>query len=1673
MKKSAQRRPQHNQHQPHPPPQSHTGPAADPLPGAKPNRPPAAATAGGGGNISPIAARILNEQRQHQNQHHHRHGFSYDPSHHAVPRAPAPSPLDRSAAAGPPSPSSSSPSPSPSPPPPPGVAPSSPATSDVSPYLAPPPAVSSLQEHQYDGGGGGGGAVARLAPTPPTISRLSLVPAPAPASPREEQLVTHGFVTHGSSGPGSPIAGIASSAPARGLTARISDVGSGGSGGAAAPSWSPSPLYTASAAAGGSGDAGHGHGVSAAGLHQLLKAVWVLGRRIFGPLMAVVRERPLAAAAMAALVLPAAVLLASGMAVELLLMPLISMPGLIVSFVISFVMAMAASLSYRRNRVAAARRHAALGLLYTAGTQLPATSQLSQPQAQPPQRSRPSQSSKPSGPAPVPAAAAAAGAADASSTLTLVDDAGLAALRFLYGGGALPARLADARHGERAEWVNALLARVWPAVEGPLRGLIGPAIHAQADLAKPPFIRSVGLADLSLGETPPRVEAVRVRPLASAAAQAEAVAAVAAAVAAADAAAAAAEPPDDASAAAGEFTFDTRPLDSTTAPSIAAASVSPAAATVAPGGGSGGGGGSTAAAPTAGVVLSGVSDATMSAMAAVVAVQEHVTGSGTAAAASAPAAEAPGTDGGGGGGVEAIEVEVDFQWQGDPTIGLFVEAYLTPGGGTVRLTPRLKELAVAGTVRLVLTPLVPYPPGFGAIQVSMPRAPQLSFSFDLGPGALGAGGGVVTGPVAAFLQPLLQDIVGEALVWPERVVVAVLPERLTGPLTDLQLRTRGLLAVRLLEVRGPPPPLTPVAPPAKKGEGAGAGEGEAAAAEEEGGGNMLRDGAEVEITAFTRPDRRVTTPLATCHYAAAAADGAAAAMPVCTWGDGDGSGGARTAKAAAASPPLLYLPVQEPRSDLLRLQLTERVGLNLGPGSSVTAWLPLHPPGEGGGEEGPVVKSTARTAAGEGGQGGGGGPADREMHRGRVAGRPQLMTVGEEGAAGGGGGGSGDGGDEAWGGFGAGGQRATVWAVPADVGQVPTSAAAAAFDGTSLAATPQSLSAALPPQPPPPHRARGGAVLAVLSYLSVEVLSERLAAAVAESLRTTGMLPFVRGLLVVDVVSARWLLGPDAYPPEEKPAAADAAARRMATAMYGGGGGDDDESLSDFSDEDSDEDEEGETEAGASVRHQKQKQAEVAAAVDAAARIIESDAPLTFGSQEPGGAGSLHANPAAARVVGAAAHLGPAGAAGGLALRNRHGRIRCDPYVQIEVTRPVVAPLAGAEPAAATAAEPITAEGDATGGGGGVAPYILRGPPVPASVDPSFGLHGEVDGVVPAAEGAELRVQLSPSHWLCQRSRICRTAGISPQSPSKRVLRSGKEYPTPSAAALEEAAAGDSMTRSSQKEPSLDEIYKLLQTHSTQTKASFDPLHGKTDALAAHVNSLEKNIPEMITKKPARLGPGSASTGLLSYMQLKPWQGHGLGRLPGLHRTELHVPSLLELTTCRGEVIPEDDADGLKGLTVSEKHAADRGVTPMVMFAYFDAEEGCLEASSTGIGDGLGDGFRCLLGGRESRDAKRDQGAGIVVGSFAGQVPALFRPGAVGRTRRGPPELRLHSFDDELRGPNFELLDFGLHLFGNHFRDILFQRVNTSSQRICLAMQGIEGRLGLRRVGLEQLVYLI
>lgn len=174
--------------------------------------------------------------------------------------------------------------------------------------------------------------------------------------------------------------------------------------------------------------------------------------------------------------------------------------------------------------------------------------------------------------------------------------------------------------------------------------------------------------------------------------------------------------------------------------------------------------------------------------------------------------------------------------------------------------PRVSNLTVRGTLRLALAPLAPCVPGFGALLVSLARAPQVKFGLDFGPAL---GGRYTARPVAAFLDPFLRDTLANALVWPQRcgakggggerspralcmhaccstaclpccvslhpaplarpstpppprpppppatrktprrsVVVPLLPREVTGPLDALALRSVGVLAVEVLEARG-------------------------------------------------------------------------------------------------------------------------------------------------------------------------------------------------------------------------------------------------------------------------------------------------------------------------------------------------------------------------------------------------------------------------------------------------------------------------------------------------------------------------------------------------------------------------------------------------------------------------------------------------------------------------------------------------------------------------------------------------------------------------------------------------------------------------------------------------------------------------------------------------------
>jgi hypothetical protein len=133
-----------------------------------------------------------------------------------------------------------------------------------------------------------------------------------------------------------------------------------------------------------------------------------------------------------------------------------------------------------------------------------------------------------------------------------------------------------------------------------------------------------------------------------------------------------------------------------------------------------------------------------------------------------------------------------------------------PNSPYTRLVPRVTDLAVRGTARVALSPLLPVLPGFGALMFSLARPPQVrggercfifgrggcgvcppshtrsthtknttstttntnqkpnqkvKFGLDFGPAL---GGRYTARPVAAFLDPFLRDTLASALVWPQR-----------------------------------------------------------------------------------------------------------------------------------------------------------------------------------------------------------------------------------------------------------------------------------------------------------------------------------------------------------------------------------------------------------------------------------------------------------------------------------------------------------------------------------------------------------------------------------------------------------------------------------------------------------------------------------------------------------------------------------------------------------------------------------------------------------------------------------------------------------------------------------------------------------------------------------------
>ena len=148
---------------------------------------------------------------------------------------------------------------------------------------------------------------------------------------------------------------------------------------------------------------------------------------------------------------------------------------------------------------------------------------------------------------------------------------------------------------------------------------------------------------------------------------------------------------------------------------------------------------------------------------------------------------------------DQVQIDVDFRWAGDANIFLAIE--LPAGGSATRMVPKVSDMAVSGTIRVIFSPLMPEIPGFGAATVSLMKPPIVKFHLDFG---AAFGGSYTAGAIVAWLDPFLRSTVAGMLVWPKRIVVPILPEEVTGPLDDLQLRHKGALQVEVLSASGLP-----------------------------------------------------------------------------------------------------------------------------------------------------------------------------------------------------------------------------------------------------------------------------------------------------------------------------------------------------------------------------------------------------------------------------------------------------------------------------------------------------------------------------------------------------------------------------------------------------------------------------------------------------------------------------------------------------------------------------------------------------------------------------------------------------------------------------------------------------------------------------------------------------
>jgi hypothetical protein len=136
----------------------------------------------------------------------------------------------------------------------------------------------------------------------------------------------------------------------------------------------------------------------------------------------------------------------------------------------------------------------------------------------------------------------------------------------------------------------------------------------------------------------------------------------------------------------------------------------------------------------------------------------------------------------------AIDFDIDWTSEVEAKFNLFI------AGGLAKIPVSIKSIDFSGVVRVILTPLRPDPPGYGATLISFPTSPHLSLDVKV------LGGELTKLPfLRKEITSILQRCVKEELLWPRRNVVPMLDKGrqiLTG--AELQ-RLREMDPFLLLE----------------------------------------------------------------------------------------------------------------------------------------------------------------------------------------------------------------------------------------------------------------------------------------------------------------------------------------------------------------------------------------------------------------------------------------------------------------------------------------------------------------------------------------------------------------------------------------------------------------------------------------------------------------------------------------------------------------------------------------------------------------------------------------------------------------------------------------------------------------------------------------------------------